>query len=61
MSEKKLIKITLEYDNGDVSYLEGSEAERWSKAVDGAIVMNAIHGNEFPEFKWKKVREEEQT
>lgn len=51
---KKLIKVTFEYDDGEVSWLEDEEAEAWQSAANGVITFNHAHGVSFPQFKWKK-------
>jgi hypothetical protein len=53
MSEPKLIRITMEFDNGKIQWLEGKEAHKWLEACNNQAVMEHIHGRSFPEFKWK--------
>lgn len=43
MEERKLIKITMEYDNGDKQYIEGDDAERWLEALNSTIVLDYTH------------------
>ena len=53
MKEKKLTKVTLEYDNGEVQTLSGKQAQEWISKLDSALTLNFVHGVNFPEFKWK--------
>ncbi len=53
MSEPKLIKVTMEFDDGKIQWLVGAKAEEWLKAVNGQCVMSHIHGMSFPSFRWK--------
>ena len=50
---QKLIKLTMEFDDGEVKFLEGDEADRWLKAVNNQCVMEHVHGRPFPSFNWK--------
>ena len=43
MKERKLTKVTMEYDNGDKEYIEGDDAEKWQRALNGAIVLDFTH------------------
>lgn len=53
MSERKLSKVELTYDNGDVEWLESEEAEKWLQAAHGTAVMSAVHGSPFPQLAWQ--------
>lgn len=43
MAERKLLKVIMEYDNGDKEYIEGDDVEKWQKALNGAIVLDFTH------------------
>jgi len=57
MSDKKLVRVELEYDNGEIHRLTGEDAEKWLEAANGQAVMSALHGMSFPEFKWEITKE----
>jgi hypothetical protein len=54
---KKLRKVRLEYDN-IIQELTGDEAERWLNSVNASIIMDSLHGKDFPDFKWKVTKKE---
>lgn len=43
MTERKLLKVIMEYDNGDKEYIEGNDVEKWQNALNGAIVLDFTH------------------
>ncbi len=43
MTERKLLKVIMEYDNGDKEYIEGNDVEKWQKALNDAIVLDFTH------------------
>lgn len=43
MAERKLLKVVMEYDNGDKEYIEGNDVEKWQKALNDAIVLDFTH------------------
>ena len=53
---KKLLKVTMEYDDGEIQTLEGEQAQQWEKELNGAVTMNWVHGHHMPQFKWKKIK-----
>ncbi len=59
MEERKLIKIIMEYDNGDKQYIEGDDAERWLKALNSTIVLDYTHRghaqNILKDITWRNV------
>lgn len=59
MEERKLIKVTMEYDNGYKEYIEGNDAEKWRKALNNAVVLDFTHGqhaqNVLKNIVWRKV------
>lgn len=58
MTERKLVKVTMKYDNGDEEYVEGEDVKKWQDAVNGAIVLDFTHGahsqNILKDIVWKK-------
>lgn len=55
MSEKKLVKVTFEYED-EIHTLEGEQAEEWLHAANSMAIMESNHGRPFPQFKWKVVK-----
>lgn len=51
--EKKLVKVTMEYDNGEVQTLKGKEAQEWIDWLNGSLMMSYIHGGTGKQFNWK--------
>jgi hypothetical protein len=49
---KKLVRIEMEWDNGDIQALTDEQAEEWLEKVNGFITFCWAHGMKFPEFKW---------
>ena len=43
MTERKLTKVIMEYDNGDKEYIESDDVEKWQKALNGALVLDFTH------------------
>ena len=56
-NERKLIKVTLEYDDGEVRSLSGDVAALWLKEVNGAIMMDFVHGGSMTTHEWEIERE----
>ena len=52
MNEPKLIRVTMEFDDGKIQVLENNEANRWLKAINNMCVLEHVHGRPFPSFKW---------
>jgi outer membrane PBP1 activator LpoA protein len=48
----KIVKVTLEMSDGTVKHLSGVEAERWEKAMNGALMIAHIRGVQMPDFPW---------
>lgn len=44
MSERKVIRIEVEYDDGIVERAVGGDAEKIYSAINGAFFMRHIHG-----------------
>lgn len=57
--ERNLIKVIMEYDNGDREYIDGDDVKRWQSAVNGAIILDYTHGAHAQEalnsVVWKKL------
>lgn len=58
-TERKLIKVTMEYDNGDKEYICGEDATKWLDALNSAIMLDFTHGrhaqDKLKDIAWKKV------
>jgi len=56
-----LIKIVMEYDNGEKKYIEGDDVEKWQKVLNSAITLDFTHGGAAQEIlktiTWKKLSE----
>ena len=59
MTERKLTKVIMEYDNGDKEYIEGNDVEKWQNALNGAIVLDFTHRGHaqdvLKDIVWRKV------
>jgi len=56
MSQSKLTKVTLEYENGVVKSLSGDDAEKWMAAINSYIQLQTVRSNfknQFPQFEWE--------
>ncbi len=58
-NDKKIIRVELEYDNGEIHRLTGEEAEKWLEAANGQAVFNSVHGMQFPKLDWEIVKKGE--
>jgi hypothetical protein len=56
---KKIVKVELEYDNGEIHRLTGEEAEKWLEAANGQAVLGWTHGMPFPELEWEVIKKGE--
>lgn len=58
--KRKLIKVVMEYDNGDREYIEGNETIKWLDALNSAVMLDFIHGgraqNILKDIVWKKLQ-----
>jgi len=63
MTEKKLVKITLEYDNGTSKYLNNEEADEWMERVNNLCVFAHIHNcnPDWTKFKWVESKTKEEN
>lgn len=59
IENKKLKKIIMEYDNGDINYIEGDDVKKWEDSINSAIFLSHIHGSSIQEvlkeIEWKKI------
>ncbi len=66
MEERKLIKVIMEYDNGDIEYIEGDieyiegdDVEKWQKALNSTLVLDYTHRghaqNVLKDIVWKRI------
>ena len=51
-----LVRIELEFENGKIVRLTGSEAEKWMLAVNSQTALSFAHGREFPKLAWQEVK-----
>jgi hypothetical protein len=58
-NERKLMRVIIEYDNGEKEYIEGEDAENWNNALNGAILIDFNHGGRVQKIlkniTWKKL------
>lgn len=51
-------RVIFERQDGSVNYLEGAEAEKWSKVMDGLVAMGFVHNQtgqkELGSLQWKQ-------
>lgn len=47
MSSKKVIRIEMEYEDGEISRAVGEDASEIWKQIEGMIVMESIHGRPY--------------
>ena len=50
--KEKLTKVVMQYETYKDT-LEGKQAEEWLKVCNSQVMMGFVHGQYFPEFKWK--------
>lgn len=55
----KLIKVTLEYNNGEKHSLEGKEAQEWLEEANSYVVIQSLRTGTggMKERKWKITKE----
>lgn len=56
MSDKKLIKVSMEFDDGTIRYLEGDDALKWQLVISQSVFVAGSHGvrTKCPAWKEKK-------
>ena len=42
VEERQLIKVIMEYDNGEKEYIEGNDTTKWQNALNGACLTSSI-------------------
>lgn len=61
-TEKKLIKVIMEYDDGSKEYIDGKDVEKWQGALNSAITLDSTSesGAQYilKEVTWKKLSDE---
>ena len=57
-NKPKLVKVTMEYDDGPAVYLDGVDLEKWVKANKALASMSWVHGGRsgYEDIEWKKVK-----
>ena len=60
MSDQKVVKITFEYADGHIEYLEQPDVYKWLDVVNNALVMEQIRGEtvNLPTFKTGSIASE---
>lgn len=57
--EKRVIRIIMEYDNGEKIFIEGDDAKKWNEALNDAIFVDRLHGgniqNILKSILWEKL------
>ena len=61
MSDKKLARVTLEYEDGSAIYVKGEGAQAWQEHVAGIEGLAYVHGHRADSLPWKKARVVEAT
>ena len=56
MKNSKLIRVEMEYANGEVHTLKGKKAQEWLDACNSQVMMGWAHGQTLPRFNWKIVK-----
>ena len=52
-NNKRMVKIEMVFDDGQVQTLEGEDAENWSRDVDGCVMNALIHGQKMQKHPWR--------
>lgn len=42
--EKRVVKVIMEYDDGDKIFIEGDDVQIWKNALNDAVFNDQIHG-----------------
>ena len=50
---KKLTRVSLQYEDGTIQRLIGSEADKWLTAVNGCCHVSQLHHCPMPDFEWE--------
>jgi len=59
MSNKKLVRVLLEWSDGTIEVAVNEEAEKWNEASKTAGIVASVHGINFPEVKWERIKKDE--
>jgi hypothetical protein len=51
-----LVRIEMEYENGEIVRLTGDNAKEWSRACVQESMLAYNHGMRFPTLEWETVR-----
>ena len=56
---KKMIRVEVFFDNGEIKYLEGEELREWEKILDSITLFRYAHGGKtgFEDIKWRIKKE----
>lgn len=54
--EIKLVKVTMEFDNGEVRQLKGEKAKEWIESMHAVCDLAYSNGEEFPKFDWDIIK-----
>lgn len=56
--KKGLVKVTMQYNNGEVQYIDGEDVKRWQDALDTTMAVAYIHDTDVQTvlkgIVWKK-------
>ena len=61
MTDRQLIKISFEYDDGTIDYLKDDDARKWMEQMNSSCAMAFVHGSnlDIPEFErswsWRRL------
>jgi hypothetical protein len=56
--DNKLVKVEMTFDDGSSQVLEGEDAEKWLRDVNGCISNAYVHGIRMNEHPWKNTHDE---
>lgn len=54
---KKISKVSIEYEDGGGIYVDGEDASKWQVATEGLSVLAYTRGIDFPLLDWKKLHD----
>lgn len=60
MAERTLVRVELEYSDGEVWRLTGDQAQKWLDAANGQAVHCSLHGMDFPDLDWSRDKSPEE-
>ena len=50
----KLIRVTLEFDDGKIRELRDEDAQEWNKTMKSSAMMDFVLGKKHPSFEWEE-------